>query len=1269
MLILSQPASSLLVTIYAPNQGFTNQIIKITGVITIQSSYGEWANITEIRLDVTKGGQTDSKQIPVNLSKGAVVLGSNGPIDLPNTTSQIINVTVNSSTNAVYGYGYGYGYVDTGYGYYGSTGRAFGYGYGYGYGNYSGTYGYNVMSSPNNAVIVYDIYWKPSNEGNYDIQFSVKVKDRDGSEKTFYNVHTISIQQQDTTPPEVGMRPLPAGPFETPERGSEVWGNVTLIIVAYDELDGSRMSHVVFYYQNETSDLVEICNVTGLPDQSTWKCYWNTTGLQDGRYNLTAVAYDNAGNNNSATTWVKLDNDRLVITASSDTVQTFKNQPVTFYANYTHYGVPIDNTTTYNGSCSISVIFQTPSPQGLSDPIIYTAQMEYNSTSYLYEHTNTSGFPNWGILTYTVTCNNTAGFENETKINTSWITYYRSMSGYVYDFENGTTVRNAIITIEQQIMSQSGPPTTGWSYTTTSNESGYYEIIFNGTENPIGSVYQIRARDENSTKTTPVLPPLPGPFPDEPNRSVNMFLVPAANLTLRAKGNTTFNAEIFDSDTGMPIKTLQSVGPGNYSMLLPAWRDYTIVVYKTGAEGSPPTSHSWQNANGSYYLEVNLTVTMINVTGSLLGVDNAEYYNITGFVGIGNFYPMDFEGVFNPQVNGNNYSVYVPGTQSGIKYVIIAYAKNSSGYYGGSIKLTAYNSDISNQNITLLPLYGTYRTGDIVNTKMTRFVFRDNEGNNVTGVFAMFNITTDGDSTVYVLSSQSNNYIDIPISQGSNVTANFFSPMSPPRKRTFNSTVLASSDTINVTLPKMEFKDPLSNNPLQNVSLKFIKYNNTCNTPYPSESCIIYEADDATHFDPMKAMMAGNLNIRTEQQNGMIVEFMNVDMINSGPPDAHFSPNATEEIETDDTFAEVWQVGSFAPEIYDYVLIGIPYNESEISEDDPVSIKFRYLYDDDMNVIWNASVDDVSKVVTLGYGDFNQSYFTTGINCSDTYSTLEPTGECWRNKTDNMVWFTIPHFSGGAPQIQGTKPTVTEEEEEERAPTGGRVGGGGAPLPPPLAAPSEFYESLIKYLRAYEPKIIVMTSDVIDKIGILEIQAVLEQTMSVSATVSKVSSLPSGVTEPEGNVLSFFEIVFTQYGTQTKVEPSGYFKHRVSKEWLSSIGAEASEVSFLKWDNGWIELSSEIVDEDDDYYYFKVNLDSFSLFAVVAKKKVAPPAPPIPEKTPEMPVPEETKEIITPPATPAPEKPVEGFPIQFVAIGLLIVIIDTVVAILVKRKR
>jgi len=221
---------------------------------------------------------------------------------------------------------------------------------------------------------------------------------------------------------------------------------------------------------------------------------------------------------------------------------------------------------------------------------------------------------------------------------------------------------------------------------------------------------------------------------------------------------------------------------------------------------------------------------MVTVTGHMLGVTNAEYYNITAYIGIGSIFPRDFNAAFNPQISQDSYTLHLPGMPNGIRYVLIAYAKNDSGYYSGSVEITAYSADIQ-QDITLYPLYGTYRTGGDVNTSKTRFVFVDDNGYNITGVFVEANITEPTGSRTYIFSSQSQNYIDIPIIQGSSVILNIFTPKSPPRKKTISSTLLTSNDTITLVLPKMEFKDPETNSPLQNLSLILTqcnrKHNNT----------------------------------------------------------------------------------------------------------------------------------------------------------------------------------------------------------------------------------------------------------------------------------------------------------------------------------------------------------------------------------------------------------------------------------------------------------
>jgi|GEM_PF-4373537 PGF-pre-PGF domain-containing protein len=189
LLILSQPASSLIVTISGPTQTGVNQIVALTGEIIIQSSSGEWTNISEIRLNITGSG-TDTVLIPVNITPGVVVVSSRS---LTETSSTLLNITVNSTTDAIFGYGYGYGYVNGSI--YGSSGWSFGYGAGYGYDNYSGMYGYNVMNSPDNAKISFDVFWKPAVAGSYIIELTVILFDRDGVAREFSSRHSLYVQE------------------------------------------------------------------------------------------------------------------------------------------------------------------------------------------------------------------------------------------------------------------------------------------------------------------------------------------------------------------------------------------------------------------------------------------------------------------------------------------------------------------------------------------------------------------------------------------------------------------------------------------------------------------------------------------------------------------------------------------------------------------------------------------------------------------------------------------------------------------------------------------------------------------------------------------------------------------------------------------------------------------------------------------------------------------------------------------------------------------
>jgi PGF-pre-PGF domain-containing protein len=206
--------------------------------------------------------------------------------------------------------------------------------------------------------------------------------------------------------------------------------------------------------------------------------------------------------------------------------------------------------------------------------------------------------------------------------------------------------------------------------------------------------------------------------------------------------------------------------------------------------------------------------------------------------------------------------------------------------------------------------------------------------------------------------------------------------------------------------------------------------------------------------------------------------------------------------------------------------------------------------------------------------------------------------------------------------------------------SGGGGGGGGAlTLKPSFIAPYEYYESFVRSFRVNETVVIVIPAKLEEDTGISEIGASIDKIMLGTAAISKVRSLPEDMPAPEGNVFAYFEFVCTQYGTLNKVEPSGYLKFRVLKEWLRSVEAGQSDVKLLKYADKWIEIPVELTGEDENYHYFKANLESFSIFSIVAEVKavtITPTSTPMQVKT-EAPEPIETLESLsTEITTPAP---------------------------------
>jgi PGF-pre-PGF domain-containing protein len=310
-------------------------------------------------------------------------------------------------------------------------------------------------------------------------------------------------------------------------------------------------------------------------------------------------------------------------------------------------------------------------------------------------------------------------------------------------------------------------------------------------------------------------------------------------------------------------------------------------------------------------------------------------------------------------------------------------------------------------------------------------------------------------------------------------------------------------------------------------------------------------------------------------------------------------------------------------------------------------------------ITFNASSSYDDGNITSYYWNFGDGSNATGMVVDHTYSSAG-TYTVTLEVEDDLGF------------LNSTSVNITINKKETSGKlTGGGGGGGGLPPVVPLIAESEYSETFMKNLRPNQQIVIEMPSRLLSD-GIAEIGATYDSSMTVRVTVSKVASLPSTIIPPKGKVYSYFEIVFTDYFTSAKIEPSGYVKFRISKDWLKSGNAEKSDVKFLKWKDGkWVELSSKLIDEDDSYYYFKVELDSFSLFAVLAKEKISLPS------IPSIPAPTLTATegvVETPTATPtskstAPLKPVTPISTEIIIVIAVIIIVFAIVVYAAKRGR
>jgi len=481
-----------------------------------------------------------------------------------------------------------------------------------------------------------------------------------------------------------------------------------------------------------------------------------------------------------------------------------------------------------------------------------------------------------------------------------------------------------------------------------------------------------------------------------------------------------------------------------------------------------------------YLITVNksLSFSQVNLTGCLNIVGNTSDVNVTdiiakmvpwtGFVPPIKGEVSNFDATENGSLKTDGvaitkgctrgglgmYNLTLMGSASGIEWMIEAYAGNrtSSTAQGGDYFAVFQNITMTGErvyNLTLRRLLGTYNESGDVNTSKIAIAVVDSNGTALTSAHVELYVKNPVFGTMhYVIESLSNGIFNFPfLNNTQEAKVMVYSNMYAPKEQKINLTANKTTVTVYSFRPQMMLDNgSVSDQKMSanRLTMKFMRYSSACNVYTPSDSCQIGGSQNG-NFEPMQAMMAGKSNLWMKTSGNVTLYFINVDMMASGPPDAMMNDNASSATASSSVMEQVWKFGSMAPNIYDQVFIGIPYNSS-LDENWTYRMNMSMLYDNDWRVVWNATANGSgTSQIPSDYSTFNSAWFGAGMNCTNlTGNTAGTASDCFMNTTNadgypGYFWFKIPHFTITANKLTGAvagAPATTTSST-------GTTGGGG----------------------------------------------------------------------------------------------------------------------------------------------------------------------------------------------------------------------------------
>jgi len=554
------------------------------------------------------------------------------------------------------------------------------------------------------------------------------------------------------------------------------------------------------------------------------------------------------------------------------------------------------------------------------------------------------------------------------------------------------------------------------------------------------------------------------------------------SFQLSDKGVKTFGYYVKDTKLGYPVAEHFNVDLTQAYVYVPSDRNYSIEMFPNMAM---PVSYELNNI--SSYGASPLIDIVFNITERMKWVSGYVSYNgSSGFEDLkvvpyllepGNMvfsgYPMPYNmsswrepfgtmsDIYVPSIGF--YNITLPGSAMGADMLLFVTARNGSQFYGGFQNITLYatSGDVTGLNLTLQPL-----TGSVANITMDNaadFNFKVNV-TTLEKTFRLQNSTGTPPSSAFVevtvnytsyypgstvfswmvdVPKSAQGFFSIPLLEADIKEMNIYSPDFAPLSMSLDAAELGV-DPVVITLNK--FRPGGINESFTDLRIDMLRNSPKCNVPYPPPGCSLLPREkNLSEFNPLTVVIGGgDINFRMKKlSNNITVQYNKVDLLASGPPDALFDSSSSQS-SANGVLAQAWRFGSTGPEIYETVLLGVPYNESETPDESNFSVRLAYLYDEDWNVIWNISENSVEEMPP-GYKDFLDERYNAYVNSSRDpmpCSKSDQLSTCYVNTTFNMIWMQIPHFSGVGPQIIAqlpppSSPPGSQEEQDVTPPSSG----------------------------------------------------------------------------------------------------------------------------------------------------------------------------------------------------------------------------------------